>query len=281
MDTHLSELNASILSTVRSVGYSPTTWKEGVNVMLEKKPGVNNVEKLRIILLFNSEFNFSNGITGRQIMKTGEEHSIIAREQYGSRKGHTAIEQALNKRLTFDLWRMERTTGALVSNDAKSCYDRIAHSVAAIAMRRMGVSKSAAETMLSTIQDLRHYIRTTFGDSAIHLDPKDVYDLVHGIGQGNAAGPAIWVAISSVLLDILREKNLGAKFTSAILKECRQVVGFALVDDTDLITSRRTGESINDVLKRMQQSVDLWEGTLRATGGALSPEKSFWYWVDF
>ncbi len=31
----------------------------------------------------------------------------------------------------------------------------------------------------------------------------------------------------------------------------------------------------------MQQAVTNWEGLLRATGGALVPEKCFWYFIDF
>lgn len=31
----------------------------------------------------------------------------------------------------------------------------------------------------------------------------------------------------------------------------------------------------------MHASIDAWEGGLRATGGALAPEKTFWYLVDY
>jgi len=29
----------------------------------------------------------------------------------------------------------------------------------------------------------------------------------------------------------------------------------------------------------MQQSINMWAGLLRATGGALVPEKCFWYYI--
>jgi hypothetical protein len=31
----------------------------------------------------------------------------------------------------------------------------------------------------------------------------------------------------------------------------------------------------------MQSAMDTWEGGIRATGGALKPEKSFWYLIRF
>ena len=52
-----------------------------------------------------------------------EQEDLLAWEQYGSWKKKSAIDQLLNKRLTFDLMRQFRKDGAMVSNDAKSCYD--------------------------------------------------------------------------------------------------------------------------------------------------------------
>ena len=54
-------------------------------------------------------------------------------------KGMQAILQAVNKRLLYDLSHMQRRPMILCSNDAKSCYDRIVHSIAILAMRRMGM----------------------------------------------------------------------------------------------------------------------------------------------
>jgi hypothetical protein len=53
------------------------------------------------------------------------------------------------------------------------------------------------------------------------------------------------------------------------------------VDDTDLIhsTSDPTVE-IETLLAEAQQALTLWEELLGATGGALAPEKSYWYLID-
>ena len=69
------------------------------------------------------------------MMNHAEKHKLLAPEQYGGRKHHRSIIAALNKRLTMDLLHLRRQTGALCSNDAKSCYDRIVHSFASIVMR--------------------------------------------------------------------------------------------------------------------------------------------------
>jgi len=63
------------------------------------------------------------------------------------------------------------------------------------------------------------------------------------------------------------------------LQQCH-IVGFAFVDDTDLcIVGPHI--TINNVVHQMQAAVNNWEGYLRATGGALVPNKSFWYLLEY
>jgi hypothetical protein len=59
-------------------------------------------------------------------------------------------------------------------------------------------------------------------------------------------------------------------------------VGFAFVDDKDLLKARKPGEKTYvEMAEDMQNGLDLWEGLLKATGGALVPDKSYWYLIDF
>lgn len=58
---------------------------------------------------------------------------------------------------------------------------------------------------------------------------------IHGIGQGNGAGPAIWAFISTPLLNILWEHGFGFKFTAPVSGLRIRFAGFAFVDDTDLL----------------------------------------------
>jgi hypothetical protein len=116
------------------LGFSPDRWRKGIDVMLEKKKGVYNIDKLRAILLYEADFNQNNKKLGRQMLATAELYDAIAPEQFGSRKFLSAVDQSLNKALIFDLWRQYRNSAALCSNDAKGCYDRIVHNVASLCM---------------------------------------------------------------------------------------------------------------------------------------------------
>jgi hypothetical protein len=60
------------------------------------------------------------------------------------------------------------------------------------------------------------------------------------------------------------------------------ITGFAFVDDTDLLHAAAHPQVPGATLiPQMQQVLDMWEGLLRATGGALLDDKSYWYLIDF
>ena len=264
-------------------GYTPIEWQVGVDIMIYKKINLDRVDKLRTIVLKEADANFNDGRLGRDMMKHAEKHNMIAREQYGSRKGHSSIDHAVNKRLSYDLMRMHRQPGALCSNDAKSCYDRILHSIVAISMKRLGIPEPLIECMLKCIQRMDHYIRTTHGDSEISYSSKHTLIPFQGVLQGNGAAPSIWVAVSTPLLNMMRQAQHGMHITSAISQHKSTVVAFAFVDDTDLVQGcmGETDITTEEVMQEMQEAILRWEGGLKATGGAIVPEKSFVYPIDF
>ena len=281
--TMLSNFEATLSHIPFTTGYVPNGWKKGVCCMIKKKANVDRVTKLRTIVLTEADFNFSNKKLGRDAMQHAESNDLIAPEQYGSRKGKSAIEHALNKRLSYDLIRQLRCPGALCSNDAKSCYDRITHAIVSLAFQRLGIPKAPVQCMIKCIQHMQHYIRTSFGDSEEHFTSEHTAVPFQGILQGNGAAPTIWVLVSTPLLNMLRTAGNGAFITSPLSKETSHIVGYAFVDDTDLITMdmRDINMEADEIMSNMQDSIDRWEGGLRTTGGAIVPEKSWVYPIDF
>ena len=73
------------------------------------------------------------------------------------------------------------------------------------------------------------------------------------------------------------------KFKTPLSNETESFVGFAYVDDSDNVEGDlRTGTlEIDDVVDQMQQCIHDWEGGLKATGGAIRPDKSFVYPLSF
>ena len=135
--------------------------------------------------------------------------------------------------------------------------------------------------MFTTIQNLEHHIRTLYGDSTVSQGGNLWVLPVSGVGQGNGAGPAIWAVVSTPVLDMMRAMGFGAIFKTAMSGDTIQFVGYAFVDDTDSVQTAFHGDSIVEVIRKMQDAIDHWKGGIRATGGALVPVKSHWYLVDF
>ena len=283
LNQNSADFEATMAHIPYITGYTPLEWQVGVDIMIYKKANLDRVDKLRTIVLKEADANFNDGRLGKEMMDHAERHNMIAREQYGSRKGHSSIDHAVNKRLSYDLMRSFRHPGALCSNDAKSCYDRILHSITAIALKRLGMPEPPIDCMLKCIQKMAHYIRTTHGDSELSYTSKHTHIPFQGVLQGNGASPSIWVAVSTPLLNMMRQAQHGMQITSAISKIKSTVVAFAFVDDTDLIQGNIGNVNItaNQVMTEMQQAILRWEGGLKATGGALVPEKSFVYPIDF
>ena len=76
-----------------------------------------------------------------------------------------AVEVNQNWTLANDHIRGCRIRAVIISNDARGCFDRIAHVVAILALRRLGIPRPALLSMIQTIQEMQHYIRTSFGES--------------------------------------------------------------------------------------------------------------------
>jgi hypothetical protein len=279
----VADFEATMTHIPYVTGYSPLRWKSGVDVMILKKAQQFRVDKLRTIVLLEADFNFNNKILGKEGMRTAEINNALAPEQYGSRTGHSSIDHAIHKRLVYDLLRQRRSPGIMCSNDAKSCYDRIIHAIASLALQRAGIPLPSIISMFTTIGQLNHYIRTAFGDSQECFTGHGLHIPLQGVLQGNGASPTIWVIISSPLLNMLRAANNGLFLQSSIAREHSHIVGFAFVDDTDLPTAdfRQDNITIGDIFRKMQDGIDRWEGGLKATGGAIVPEKSWAYPISF
>jgi hypothetical protein len=130
--------------------------------------------------------------------------------------------------------------------------------------------------MFETIQKLEHHVRMVFEESKKYFVQSGTTP-IQGIGQGNGAGPQIWALVSTPVLNMLRAEGKGATFVSAITRLPTTLVGFAFVDDTDLVTSG-PNMSTDEVCKKIQESLTAWEGGIRATGGASNPRNPIGIW---
>ena len=98
VDNNVMSMHYQMAEIPFRTGYCPNRWKSANNLMILKKEGVTNIEKLRTLVLFESDFNHNNKFLGRQMMRHMIETKKIAKEQYSS-PGKKCIDHALNRKL--------------------------------------------------------------------------------------------------------------------------------------------------------------------------------------
>lgn len=230
----ISQFHALKVTLAMRRGIALDRWSNGLSVMLEKIFGIRLVSKLRAILLMEADFNAANKeIFGSRMMNQARKHKLIPEEIF-TEKNRTADDGHLAKVLVHDIARQLWAPYGLASVDAANCYDRIAHAIASLVFQSFGVPKEAATCMLETIQNMKFFLRTAFGDSK-EFASSTVDIKTQGACQGNGAASATWGVISITVLRSHKWKGHGAKFIAPISLIKLNLAAILFVDDTDIL----------------------------------------------
>ena len=267
---HLAMLNYSL-----RWGYAFDRWKGVVNVMILKEPNNMKIHRLRVLHLYEADYNLLLAVKWRQLIHTAEDSSALHPGQYGSRPRRQAPDPVFIEEMMNEVARSTRTSLIKFDNDATSCYDRIIPAVAVLASRKYGMPEAVAAVMANTLRGARYRLKTEAGVSQEHYSHSDTTP-IYGTGQGSGNSPTIWCAISSTLFDCQDEATRGAVFWSPnrALRVKFSMVGF--VDDS-------TGQ-VNDFAADPQpapaelqatarREAQHWNDMLHASGGALELKK--------
>lgn len=277
----ISDFHALKTSLALVHGIALERWSKGLCVMLEKVMGVRLITKLRAILLMEADFNAMNKIVyGERMLDQARKYKLMPEEIF-SEKNKMADDGALSKALFYDIVRQLKRPAGLASVDAANCYDRVAHAIASLVFQAFGTPQSACTSMLTAIQEMQFFLRTAFGDSDKSVGAK-VSLKTQGLMQGNGASPAGWAVVSISIIHAHKKEGHGATFLCPITNYRHDAAGILYVDDTDLIhLNLEEEESVEEAHEALQMSVDSWSDLLIASGGALKPEKCFFYLLSF
>jgi hypothetical protein len=160
----LAEIYAIMASMPLKHGFAPTRWQKCIDAIVEKIPGQPRIEKLRIIMLYEADFNFVlKLIWSRRLVRHAEVYNCIGKKNKGSRSGCQTSDALLEKLLVYEYARLTRTSLVTVDNDAKLCYDLIIKSLAMIACIAVGLPLLAAVMHNKTHHGMQHSIKTRHG----------------------------------------------------------------------------------------------------------------------
>jgi hypothetical protein len=135
--------------------------------------------------------------------------------------------------------------------------------------------------MLTTIQEMKFFLQTGFGDST-DFASSTLSIKTQGLCQGNGASPAGWAVVSICILSAHKKRGHGAHFTCPITKLKSHIAGIIYVDDTDLVHFHMDeDQGKDDAFFNLQEAITNWGKLLLATGGALKPIKCFFRLISF
>jgi len=264
-------------------GYILERWKTIINTMIFKDPGNFKIHRLRVIHLYEADFNLLLAIKWRQLLHSANHRNLINPGLYGGRPGCEAQSLTLLEELKYDISYTTRRTLFNFDNDATSCYDRIIVSLASLINRKYGLHRKIVLIHAKTLQEARFHLRTSLGYSK-NFYSHTIEFPIHGSGQGSGNSPSIWLLISSTLCDIHQQSSYGATFTSPDGDDKIKLTMVGFVDDcTGTCNDFRpqTQEDVPTLASRIQQDAQTWNDLLWSSGGKLELPKCSYHTLHF
>jgi hypothetical protein len=256
---------------------------ERVNVVIFKDPGVYKIHRLRVIHIYEADFNLLLAVKWRQLLHLADKSGLLNEGQLGGRPGCEAQSLTLLKEIKYDISYMSRSSLFNFDNDTTSCYDRIILALASLVNRKYGQSRQVVTVHAKTLEEARYKLRMALRLSDTEYSHCIQFPL-YGTGQGSGNSSCIWLFISSTLFDIHDEQAHGAQFMSPDGHESIRIMLVGFVDGTTGSCNDfrpQTQLPIDELAQKMEHDAQIWQDLLHASGGALELTKSSFQTLHF
>lgn len=255
-------------------------WCNSSSLMLEKIPGSPKIHKLRVIHIYEADYNLMLKILwARQLVWAGHLKQAFHEGQAGSRPDHRCSDVIIRKEMNYLYARLSRTALATVDNDAKACYDRILCNLAMMVSRYFGMSEAACKFHSTTLKAMHYRIRTTMSGDSSQVYKHTTDTPIHGSGQGSCASPALWLLISSILLTVFDNKAQGMVQFDVTNERQKRTSAEGFVDDVALFTNVHAliDTELPILREALSKDINTWQHILAGSGGKLELIKCFYY----
>jgi hypothetical protein len=278
-------LIVSLVNLASTKGFTLDRWKTVINVMIYKKPGVYLIDRLRVIHLFEADYNLVIGlILGQRALYSGVENHPLHPSQW-AQPGRQCSDVVVLQEMTLGMAQMLIIELGGFENDAASCYDRLLMNMMGAAFESMGVPEGPLRLQADVLLNVIHYLKTGFGITVDSYTSDSIFR-IFGVGQGSKAGPVSWARVSSLLFQAQDILGHGVKFTCAerIIHHSRHSDGYVdnttmyLCDQTEWLA---TQPSSTEVFDSLQKDAQTWERLLWSSGGLLEINKCRYYVIQW
>jgi hypothetical protein len=276
LDCFVKFMNISIGS-----GISIPRWSQAFNVHIEKDAGQPRINRLRIVHLFEADFNFFLKLQwGNRLVRRALSLDLPHNGQHGCIPGRMALDPIMLTQLSSNLCRVLKHDYARFDNDSSSCYDCIIVGLGMLAARKCGMPPHAVRTHADALQFMKYMVETVHGISEDNYHGTALSPLF-GTGQGSGASPAVWLSLVVILLQTLNRLIPDrTNFSSLSGDIIHKRLSDAFVDDTSLsFTSSSDSIDIDDLITQLEKVAQTWEHLLHLSGGKLNLAKCSWFIV--
>ncbi len=258
-------------------------WRTIVNVMILKEPGNTKIHRLRVIHIYEADYNLLLGVKWRQLLHRAEDKGLINDGCYGSRPGREARTVVFLEIMQMEISRGSRKPFIKFDNDATSCCNRIIPGTAMLISRKFGLHRNVAAVCGKTLAEAHYKIKTMLDVSKegySHCQAHPIY----GTGQGSRNSPTCWLLICSTLFDCFEEQAYGASYESVDGDTKVRLFMAGFVDD-NAGQVNLFGDNVpptpDKLLAMMQHDGQLWANILRESGGNLELPKCSYHFVFY
>jgi hypothetical protein len=247
--------------------------------MIEKDIGKPCIHRLRIVHLFEADYNFFLKLQwGHRLVRQACDLDLLHPSQHGSIPGRSPIDPIMLTQLPTDLCRILHHDLARFDNDASACYDRIIVALGMLAARRCGMPKNAIRLRADALKFMQYAVKTAYAVSESNYAGTPFAPLF-GTGQGSGASPAVWLSLVVLLLhtfDRIVPHRMHFEPISGGRPHSRSSDAF--VDDTSVgFTSSEDDVSYTDLITRLEFVAQSWEKLLHLSGRKLNLKKCSYF----
>ena len=129
--------------------------------MIRKDADSSRIHRLRVIHLYEADFNLLLGVKWRSLIHHCLDNSLLNPGQFGGLPGRDALTPVLLEELQWETTRASRLLR--MDFDASSCYDRIIPCIASLAARSFGQHQALCFIHASFLQKAKYYLKTKLG----------------------------------------------------------------------------------------------------------------------
>jgi hypothetical protein len=256
--------------------------------MIYKKANCLELDRLRVIHLFEADFNLLVGVLfGRRAMYHQVDQHLLHPGQYG-RPGGECQDPAILKVLHNHLTTYTQTYLGQFESDATACFDHMVMNFVLLCFRTNGAPMGPLRMWEQTLYHIIHQVKTVYGTTeASYCYTPD--SPIIGPGQGSRGGAAGCSTITSPLIECMDKLCYGVSFTDPLQTIQYKSTVSMFIDDASNATNSflkwlHKPPSDVDFVSMLQHDAQRWERLLWSSGGLLNLLKCLYYtmlwWFD-